>query len=578
MATQIKFHIQIRNYDEVVVNAYDRYLDPDRLEQRPVFTINESDNVYLSCTFDSCIKVEIEQPEGNALLSCMNDEIYHLSNGRDQAYFSGNFTIRITRDHVPFTFYFFVEPKQLEYRNVIFIRDYVNAFYHGLSLDLLKSGQRRSSYRSHGDSSILERYTYVANHFDAINKIIDRYMKRQPVSVLKSAEIKRNAKRVDAKTIRWLQTKGSFCNQDTEMPDLFLTRKTRFIVNTPNNQYFKSQVRFWHLEITSLLKESIALSDFFQTSSKNSLQQLQSLYQQREMINAQKRISRKYKQDLENKITALQNEQMRLEQWSSTYDQTDRLLKYKKILEDDLYDSWLTSVSDTVHASANTIALQQLSAYRNAYLGIKKQEQNELISFQEKSTPGLFETFVYVLLIQSLHEKGYILQDALDKEMFFYKLSDPSILHFKKDDIECEIRYDLPVKSQNEIEENDFCLINSSHNKPDFILSFKKENECIPFSSFIFEVKWRSYENIYHPDGDTEVVSNLKDYFNLAYYAKEDHKLQRGIISKVFVIYPDALERYTDILNEEIIAIGILPDQNLKTSKAIQHINECIGS
>ena len=94
----------------------------------------------------------------------------------------------------------------------------------------------------------------------------------------------------------------------------------------------------------------------------------------------------------------------------------------------------------------------------------------------------------------------------------------------------------------------------------------------------IVEDKWRSKSNIFNEVDDTEVVLTLKDYYQFGYMElKQDkHKLHRGVISKVIVLYPDKEKDTLTEIDTDIYGIGLYPNESFDESQSFNALKSQI--
>lgn len=263
-----------------------------------------------------------------------------------------------------------------------------------------------------------------------------------------------------------------------------------------------------------------------------------------------------------------------------------KLRHYKTNVEYLLYNTWLKGISDIKQRNVRITdsRLLMLSRFREEYRIIQnnvlsKYKNGEYFSF--KSTPKLFETFTYIALIKIMLSIGFRFTDSenYDNENLIYKLSNESVLKLYKDELRCEIVYDKELKKSNsDFLNSDFCYINTSHNKPDFMVSVFKEASSKPLASVIVEDKWRSKSNIFNDVDDTEVVLTLKDYYQFGFMElKQDkHKLHRGVISKVIVLYPDKEQDALTEIDTDIYGIGLYPSDSFEQSQGFNDLKSQI--
>ena len=244
----------------------------------------------------------------------------------------------------------------------------------------------------------------------------------------------------------------------------------------------------------------------------------------------------------------------------------------------------MSEVTDSVQMRTQVFdyRLKSMIGMRNEYLGISRKirKASDSYVFGEKCTPKLFETYIYVLLIKMLVSEGYEIENySFEKDNVIPILSNQSRTVLTKDSRKCVIEYDYELKKSNEkLESDEFVTINSHYNRPDFIVSFFDDGAVIP-EAVVVEVKWRPLSIIYNENGDTEIVTKLKDYYSLAYHVeKPKRKTNRGIIQKVFVVYPDIQQRITQIQENEIIGVGLDPTADVCETDSYQELKNQIFS
>ncbi len=584
MDTRIKLKIEHLNYNDrdSVKPSDELYLD---LSENVLFSIKESDNVYVTFYFDSDeYSINIEPYDDRDDIIVTPGKRFQLSSGRELqgCYYPGFFTIHIKTKNGNSDYLFSVVPSSLDYEKIIDIRKYVNSFYQGLSNDILRKKKGLDKFEDSDRYSIIsDNIRYISNRMPVIINTINMYLKENYIEIEKSQEIARSVQNVNAKTIKWLTYKGMSKNENPSSPGLFLIKKSRPNVNNIQNQIFKRELLFWNNELAKALR---TLSNYKNQADTEYKRYEAKIKESEEIIN-------KYNNSKNVSFSVINSTKDRLRGYTDSFNVIQRVIKqyeesiqflkkYKTNIEYTLFNSWVKGVdtfADIQTAVANA-KLKMLLRYRNEYLGIKKvtsSSKEKGTKYAEKCSPKLFETFVYILLISLLIDNGYELIDLdSEKQDLLFLLSNPSKITLFNGELYCDIYYDQELKKSNEkFIESEYCTVSSRHNKPDFILSFRDKNDIIK-DSFVVESKWRHYSNIYNADGDTDVVVQLRDYFNLGYHSVQDKKTHRGVISKVIVVFPDLIKKSIQIQENEIIGLGILPGSSIKESEEYQALEK----
>lgn len=557
------------------------------LKGQMIFHIKESEDVRISFIAAEEIIVSYE--------SCISDNYYsegknfidfHSNPDSDRHYFAGYYGIKLMMKDTVENYRFFVRPSSLEYENITFIRRYVNSFSPGLSANITKIKHAVNETSNSNNNNAYTKYLFLAENFNNIVNNIASYLNSPSTELQKETITSARIKNLDSKSIKWLVTKGASYNKDIMNPDTIVSRELRHNYDNSDNQYFKIQLDFWNREIadvTELLE--VWRYEINQIISDTSL--------------ALEKERRKYdkalistvalegrKKELYGRIKNFEKKQSEYIDLFNDYSRKIKdLQKYKSVIEKALYDSWVSNVT-TSKKSREMIKdsrLKLLQQLRNRYKTYMI--KNDLISryvglsFANKTTPALFETFVYVLIIRGILEPlGFSLVDE-DKVNYQVRMSTAGTITLKNDGIYCDVIYEHTARSIRDFDDTDsseYCSINSNHRSPDFILSFYRGGE-IPFAATIVEVKWRALRKIYNPEEEIEVEKQLYDYLQMGYYDNFTGKVIRGIVTCVFAIYPDADPKYTVLANKDITLLGIKPCEEMSDEKPITYLKEVIG-
>lgn len=588
MDTQIKIIKQLCKFEEEDAIKENVYSIDDFEENDTIFKFLETDNIYVTFVYDnSKYLVEYEDYDTGEMLIANPNERIHFSSGQTDtgAYVVGYFSIRVTISDVIKNYLFLVEPKTLDLQKVLNLRTYVNSFYNGLSLDLQRKRKIGDASDYEDNTSLFMNYHYLSDNFSTIMNHINNYINAKYVEPKKQNIITRKPKNMGPESIRWLAKKGFSKNNDLDNLSTILVNKTQLNIDNEQNRIFKSELIFWDNELKAIVDTIFKYYNSILQKLEYSKNELNDLTSKLEIIEAQKTVSQQIKKEERNKIKHKTDNYNDLNKIAEDYKQRiTNIQHFRTSLENAEYNSWAKNVSiekgKNFHVTNKRLLM--LREMRDRYLGIKRKSNKEggnkkTDYFSEKSTPKLFETYVYILLIRVLEEFGYEIDNDTYKEDLMFLLSNESIISLSKDNIKCNIYYDKELrKSNSSFKKSEYCVINSHHNKPDFLLSFCDENGLI--DTIIVEVKWRPLKNIYNEVEDTEVVSTLKDYYNFAYYDADTNKTKRAVVSKVIVLYPDVEENYTDIQNEDIVAIGLNIDYEIKGTKGYNKLKNILYS
>lgn len=558
------------------------------LNKKCLFSISEPDNVFATFSFNNeDTRIFIERYDNGEMIEIISGERFQLSSGREDlgCYFPGYFSISIESGNEKEDYLFLVNPANMNYESVLHIRDFINDFYYGLSNDISKltAGKKEKNTQTHIPNAA-EKYNFLLNNLTELVNYADQYSNRQKAELVKQNSIT-NVSKINRKSIQWLLTKGMEKNSNIYSPEKILSSKSRLDRDSYENRIFKSELLFWNREISSIIQSS----ESYVSMLLKRIEELETgILNLSESVTKQEQIRQVnsyVKKSDRCRLEEMKKDRDRyLEDLNGQKAQLDELRKYQRNIMNILYNSWVSEVTDSVQmrTQAYDYRLKSMIGMRSEYLGISRKIRKASGSyvFGEKCTPKLFETYIYVLLIKMLVSEGYEIENySFEKDNVIPILSNQSRTILTKDSRKCVIEYDYELKKSNEkLESDEFVTINSHYNRPDFIVSFFDDGEVIP-EAVVVEVKWRPLSIIYNENGDTEIVTKLKDYYSLAYHVeKPKKKTNRGIIKKVFVVYPDIQQRIIQIQENEIIGVGLDPTADVCETDSYQELKNQIFS
>lgn len=558
------------------------------LNKKCLFSISEPDNVFATFSFNNeDTRIFIERYDNGEMMEIISGERFQLSSGREDlgCYFPGYFSISIESGNEKEDYLFLVNPANMNYESVLHIRDFINDFYYGLSNDISKltAGKKEKNIQTHIPNAA-EKYNFLLKNLAELVNYADQYSNRQKAELVKQNSIT-NVSKINRKSIQWLLTKGMEKNSNIYSPDKILSSKSRLDRDSYENRIFKSELVFWNREISSIIQSSesyvsmlLKRIEELETGISNLSESVTKQEQIRQVNSYVKKSDRCRLEEMEK------DRDRYFEDLNGQKSQLGELRKYQRNIVNILYNSWVSEVTDSVQMRTQVFdyRLKSMIGMRNEYLGISRKirKASDSYVFGEKCTPKLFETYIYVLLIKMLVSEGYEIENySFEKDNVIPILSNQSRTVLTKDSRKCVIEYDYELKKSNEkLESDEFVTINSHYNRPDFIVSFFDDGAVIP-EAVVVEVKWRPLSIIYNENGDTEIVTKLKDYYSLAYHVeKPKRKTNRGIIQKVFVVYPDIQQRITQIQENEIIGVGLDPTADVCETDSYQELKNQIFS
>lgn len=586
MDLQIKLQMEFKDYkSDATINSKEFMLD---LHQKYLFGFAESDNVAITLFFpQSDYRIFLESFDSEMNIEIFSGVKTNISSGKEETgcYFPGYFNLQIISSNGEKENYlFFVKPKNLDYSDVLEIRHYVNNFYDGLSKEIQhKSKIKQGELIGGQNPNVAQKSLYLIKKFDKIISLIEQYVQSNKEEIIKEKRVSQIITNISNSSIKWLTTKGMAKNPNVYNPEKILTKKSIVSKNTTENRVMKEEILFWKLELCEVadsvdsylaeLKEKFYIKN-------NDINNLESRIESQKdswAINAYERKSNP------KRLEQYKKEKEILKERIDYYLKISQLFRrYKLRLDHLLCNTWVANMDPEIKTSSSVAdpRLRQLLILKNEYFGVRRSiKGSDIVGFGEKCSPKLFETYVYVLLIKMMIANGYeLVSHDITKDNLMLILSDQGKITLFNGDQYCDIIYDTELKKSNDrLSSNEFVSINSSSNKPDFIVSFYEEPSKIEYA-VVVEVKWRPYRVIYNENGDTDVVIKLKDYYSLGYHTTVGTKTKtvRGVISRAIVVYPDIEEKVTYIQQDELMAIGLKPCDDAENTRGYHTLSKYV--
>ncbi len=583
----IKTLYQLKNGEKEDPKSFSADLVPG--PYKCIFEFFETDVVSLEFEFDSSeYSVQYETYDTGEFREVEPYREYDFHNGQDPdggAYFAGHFTVNVVKNGTVYPYYFSVRPRQLEYQNVINLRDFVNRYYSGLSLDLER--KRRMTISVDNISrreNTFSNYHFILDNFPRLINHINSYIREKPEVLLKKEIISDHPVKFDSHSANWLIRKGYTRNAGIFRPRIFMSKKTEFSLNNEQNRFFKFQLRYWDSELKALSSTLGKYLNYLRSKIDVHENDLVELRNKVELLQDQKSVAKRVKDAEARKLEGAEEEHRKmLHQLEAYRNQYTQILHYKTYVENVEYNTWLKNIELASNYNEGRITNKKLlliKEIRDRYIGIKGKnaiagiEGKSRDFFAEKSTPKLFETYVYTLIITILNRLGFeIDEQGQQVGDLMYLLSNQSRLIMKSDTgLYCLIDYDRPLeKLNNNSAKTDYYAYNSTHNRPDFLISFYRETDR-PLKTIIIDAKWRALRNIYNEYEDTEVMINLRDYSMFVYFDYEKKKIHGDVINNVLVFYPDYAETITDLMFGKILLCGLSIKMDIERTQSYQYI------
>ena len=584
MDTRIKATFEYLKYStEEVIDRKSFELD---LRKEVLFEIRESDDVQATFFFDEkAVRLEYEDNEYGRMKPIRSGKSFSLSSGQDdgKSYFPGWFSFRVITDSESNDCLFAVSPANLGYEYIHEIRKYVNSFYYGLSNDIRRKRRGYDAEEKEHIPNASENYTFLLNRMPRILTCISQYIEARPEDAVRTQVISGAYRKLGSASFRWLTRKGMTENDNVYSPDQILIRKTVFNLDHPENRQFKSELLFWNNELGKIIRTVSGYQNQLRSLVDEKVSEISRMEQEYRDIEREKQVSSRIKAVKEGKLRDEKKRVIEINDHIREYDLSlKKLRNYKSNLEYVIFSTWVKQIrQESLPMRCADSRLRLLAGIRNEYMGIKRRNrrsgsESDHFVFREKNTPKLFETYIYILLINLFKEQGYEVEnlDAENEDLIF-RLSSAGTVILKKEDGSVQIIYDYQLqRTTDHFEEDTYAVVPSTRaDRPDFILSFRDQEGNL-LDTKIVEVKWRRLNMIYNEKGETDVMLALFDYSNIRYCLRQPvKKTLKGIVSRVIVVYPDREQKMTEV-SDDICMIGLLPGADIQQEAGYQNLRK----
>ncbi len=174
-----------------------------------------------------------------------------------------------------------------------------------------------------------------------------------------------------------------------------------------------------------------------------------------------------------------------------------------------------------------------------------------------KRSTIFFELFVLYLADKALIQGGYRQIGATGTDPFDFKSGSEVI--YENDTNRAVVLYDYKCSSYlSWYHQAPFVSINSRHDKPDFICYILDKETSQLKNCVVFDMKYRPERHLINNETRNELVKHMNDYAQLA-YLDPDENVIRGVVKKLFVIYPDNENKVDEdyAFNTDLLGINI---------------------
>jgi hypothetical protein len=566
------------NVSNVFLGEQHVEINEETLYDHPIFEVFEYEKVAITASgYIENLRILIETAGSEYLVELPKHEEKCISEGNEESsiFVPGDYGIHIIYQNESVERYYFrVVSNRIDWNGLIAIREELERFQEGLSYDL--ADRKRAVYNLGAESAarnIISRIDFIVSSKDKIIGTINQLINLQYTEATKSYKINEHVKKVDAKSIKWLTTKGMSVNNDPNRPEIILQPKNTPAIINEFNISLKNQIEYWNYEI-------IEIKSQLGSTLKSLKVKIDSLNKEVEIrkskiteLDSQGFVSEKSRFRIKNETSRYLEENILLtKRYEDLMKMQQNIDNISNALNQLLRNTWINSLP-----TKNDSKIASVSKQSRLYpiLSIRKNYEDMIAAvvtnepkvkseqyYKSKKTSELYELYVLLTCIKIVTSLGYKMDERfLD---LIYGINSGQSFLFIGDEGLCKISYDREIKRNNyDFENDDYCYINGTHNRPDIIIGFYKYDAIIPYKSIIVEVKCANVRRIFSEIEDTDIMLQVKDYFNFGFYDSVAEKTKRAVIDKVIVVHPYPAERLTNIMENSIVSISLYPKENI---------------
>ena len=560
MDIPIKFTIKKRAGQNVPFRTYEGDIDSSK-SGSILFEFNEYEEVY--------IKFDYDKNNGRIFIDTYNDDSKIICNPgeeillnlpmRENSLVPGDFEIKIDYKY-NIICYFRVQPKNLEWSELINLRQILDKYIKGICTNFNLS-KNSNNYKSSDD--ILYYYQNQYNLWQEIKWSIKLIINKPDGENEKVYGYYSKQNKMDMRTIKAINKKS----RDKLSPKHY-TYQQSINYNISDNIMLYNSLH----EYRDILKKNyVDIRKLYRTEyEKLNDMNYQYRKKQRELNNIKNNniLSDRYKSSIENRVNYLRKSKYIQKEKLKVIESLNRMINKTTIeVEDIIFEIQkkltLNKFGRNTISSIKNLRYKSIIDMLNTITEIKNYghdllNKEDALIFRFKKTEVLFEYLCFIRVIEALLCMGYVceagwFQKVINQE---YDMEIPSECdnYFKKENITIVVSYDKEAPNIIEESYEGLYSFNSRHRRPDISILIYKDGTFI--KALILEVKYRNSKYIYSNQGDTGVVDTMKDYSQLCYYKG---KLKRDAIDRVITLYPNQKNNISLEKNELIDIFSFIP-------------------
>lgn len=447
----------------------------------------------------------------------------------------GDYPIVVYTNEQKYEAMYRIAPHNLSWDAYFNLRSYIEEKVQGMSYNLLKN---RSGALGDGFDHLpndLRIFQYIQENSRYI-KLQLQLIFQDPLYRLKKEYIERTgARKTDAKSQRWLATKGISRNSNTYMPIVVQERKAKLTFDTSENHWLKhmlSYARFSLRKIETKFYENIKIVEVQIQTIEKEIKNAE--VNRQEILNQQyqnfKKLLLETNQLIKSKKAQLETKEFKIKKLKENYELLKRLISTFALYEQEF---WLQKLPKKISILKPTVRLLKDRRYSSLYRFYQalKDVQKKESSFQKQAFPYkhtalLFEQYSFFIVLDIITDLGFqqkegLLVDALNNnELGLHELEEGQKVKFENSDVVIFVEYERKIFNTSNPNESHFFSPGSSNHPDIFVTIYKKESMSL-LSGFALDAKYRGSMHLWNQNMVTDTISQLLDYKNISYYDAE---------------------------------------------------------
>lgn len=432
---------------------------------------------------------------------------------------------------------------------------WINHHLEGLATDYLHYTKTYSNLSAIEESGHWHFINWYIDHEKQLYQSITAIEQNSKHELERKYAIENEPKHIDHRSIRWQATAKGQALKGIK----YMNRKMILSWDTEANQIVKYRMMQLLQKMDDVLSFLMDMDDnayhYFVRAEKEETDLAEKLTQIKEI----NRVTDKEKKRASAALTAKKMEKKKLQRQSDRMRHTlDRFTKSRQLLSNRIHADFWKRVTNRFPKRA---AIGQNAAYRlfhQLWVSFEtlynNDQKNEMKTPVYKPTPTLYEYYIYfgvIRLIQSLGfepEKSSV-EEQLMSTFFENGLMDGTKVSLVKEDMKLDMVYDemIEYSEQAALANGTNFFSGGTHRKPDIRMDcYVMEGESWKYkSSFIIEVKYRPFINIFNRNGSTDTMEQMMEYWNIKHVEKSSGRpdYNHKPIEYVVCVYPGAQDQ-----------------------------------